>query len=47
MSTLEKIEETARRLVALRNWGVTGGAKRLKLNHGALSRWARDFNLPT
>jgi hypothetical protein len=47
ISTFEKIEETARRLVALRNWGVTGGAKRLKLNHGALSRWARDLNLPT
>jgi Inner membrane component of T3SS, cytoplasmic domain len=47
ISTLEKIEETARRLVALRNWGVSGGAKRLKLNHGALSRWARKLHLPT
>jgi hypothetical protein len=47
ISTLEKIEDTARRLVALRNWGVSGGAKRLKLNHGALSRWARKLRLPT
>ncbi|HWU88948.1 MAG TPA: hypothetical protein VN253_16895 [Kofleriaceae bacterium] len=47
VSTLEEIEEVARRLVALRNWGVTGGAKRLGINHGALSRWARRRRIPT
>jgi hypothetical protein len=47
ISTLEEIEEVTRRLVALRNWGVSGGAKRLGLTHGALSRWARNRKLPT
>ncbi len=47
VSTLEEIEEVARRLVALRNWGVSGGGKRLGITHGALSRWAQRRNLPT
>ena len=41
ITTLDEIEDAARRLVALRNWGVIGGAERLRLTHGALSRWAR------
>lgn len=44
---LHEIEEVARRLVALRNYGVTKGADRLNLTHGALSRWARRRKLPT
>jgi pSer/pThr/pTyr-binding forkhead associated (FHA) protein len=46
-ATLDEIEDAARRLVALRNWGVSGGAKRLRLTHSALSRWARRRNIPT
>jgi len=47
IATLDELEEATRRLVALRNWGVTDGAKRLGLTHGALSRWARWRGLPT
>jgi len=47
LATLSEIEDVARRLVALRNWGVTGGAARLGITHGALSRWARRRKLPT
>lgn len=47
VETLDEIEDAARRLVALRNWGVTGGAKRLRLTHSTLSRWARRRKLPT
>ncbi|MEJ7602004.1 MAG: FHA domain-containing protein [Kofleriaceae bacterium] len=45
--TLEEIEEVTYRLVALRNWGVTAGAERLGITHGALSRWARRRKIPT
>jgi len=45
--TLDELEEVARRLVALRNWGVGEGAKRLGLTHGALSQWARARRIPT
>jgi len=41
ITTLDEIEDAARRLVALRNWGVTNGANRLGISHAALSRWAR------
>jgi DNA-binding NtrC family response regulator len=47
IKTLDEVEETARRLVALRNWGVVGGADRLGITHGALSRWARKRDIPT
>jgi hypothetical protein len=47
IATLDDLEDAARRLVALRNWGVTGGAERLRLTHGALSRWARRRKIPT
>jgi hypothetical protein len=44
---LHEIEDAARRLVVLRNYGVTKGAERLKLTHGALSRWAHRRKLST
>lgn len=47
IATLGEIEEFARRLVTLRNWGVTNGAKRLGITHGALSRWARRWKVLT
>lgn len=47
IETLEVAEDAARRLVALRNWGVSGGAERLGLTHGALSRWASRRKIPT
>jgi len=43
----DEVEDAARRLVALRNWGVSEGAKRLKITHGALSRWTRRRKIPT
>lgn len=47
VASLDEVEHVARRLVALRNWGVAGGAKRLGITHAALSRWARRRRLPT
>lgn len=47
VKTLDEIEDVTHRLVALRNWGVTAGAERLGITHGALSRWARRRKLPT
>jgi hypothetical protein len=47
IATLDEIDDAARRLVALRNLGVTAGAKRLDITHGALSRWARRRKIPT
>jgi hypothetical protein len=47
LSTFEEIEDVARRLVALRNYGVSEGAKRLGIHHSALSRWAQRRGLPT
>lgn len=47
VSTLEEAAEVMLRVVAMRNWGVTEGAERLGITHGALSRWARRRKLPT
>ena len=47
VKTLEDIEDVSHRLVALRNWGVTAGAERLGITHGALSRWARRRKIAT
>jgi hypothetical protein len=47
LDTLGEIEEVTHRLVALRNWGVTEGAKRLGISHVALSKWARRRKIPT
>jgi hypothetical protein len=47
IKTLEEAEEVMLRVVAVRNWGVTGGAERLGISHGALSRWMRRRKIPT
>jgi DNA-binding NtrC family response regulator len=36
------LEGTIRRVVALRIWGVSGGAKKLGLKHSSLSLWTRS-----
>jgi hypothetical protein len=33
---------TIRRVIAMRTFGVTAGAKRLGLKHSSLSQWARN-----
>lgn len=35
------------RMVAMRVWGVSGGAEKLGISHGALSRWAKRRKIPT
>jgi hypothetical protein len=45
--TLAEIDEVALRVVALRSWGVSGGATRLGVTHGALSTWASRRKIPT
>jgi len=47
LAGLADIEDTARRLVALRTLGVTEGGQRLAITHGALSRWAKRRGLRT
>lgn len=47
IASLDEAAEVMRRVVAMRNWGVTEGAERLGITHGALSRWARRRKLPT
>jgi hypothetical protein len=44
---LDEVDEAMTRLVALRNWGVTGGAARLGFTHGALSKYFRRRKIPT
>lgn len=44
---LADLQEMTRRVVALRSWGVVGGAQRLGISHVALSRWARRRRIPT
>jgi hypothetical protein len=46
-ASLDEIQDTTYRLVALRNWSVRGGAQRLGISHVALSRWARRRRIPT
>jgi ribosomal protein S11 len=41
-SGIAKLEDSIRRIVAARTWGVTMGAKRLGLKHSSLSQWARN-----
>jgi hypothetical protein len=43
----EEAEEVMRRVVALRNWGVTAGAERLGITHGALSKWLARRKIPS
>lgn len=47
IKTLAEAEDVMLRVVAMRNWGVTNGAERLGITHGALSRWARRRKIPT
>jgi hypothetical protein len=47
LETLEEIEEVTLRVVAMRNYGVRGGADRLDISHAALSQWARRRDIPT
>lgn len=47
IKTHEEAEEVMLRVVALRNWGVTNGAERLGITHGALSRYVRRHGIPT
>lgn len=39
--SIADIEETVRRTIAMRTWGVTAGAARLGIAHASLSTWAR------
>lgn len=39
---LADLEDSIRRVVAMRTFGVTAGAKRLGLKHSSLSQWARN-----
>lgn len=47
MGTLDQFDEVTLRLVALRNWRLTGGAERLGISHVALSKWMRRRKIPT
>ena len=47
LETLAEIEEVTLRIVAMRNYGVRGGAARLGISHAALSQWARRRAIPT
>jgi hypothetical protein len=38
------LEVSIRRVIAMRTWGVTAGAKKLGLKHSSLSQWARNKN---
>jgi len=41
-SGMAELEESIRRVIAMRTFGVTAGAKRLGLKHPSLSQWARN-----
>jgi hypothetical protein len=43
----EDVEGVIRRVVAIRNWGVTEAARRLGITHSALSQWAQRLGIPT
>jgi hypothetical protein len=38
------LEDSIRRVIVMRTWGVTAGAKKLGLKHSSLSQWARNKN---
>ncbi|MGN6111167.1 MAG: FHA domain-containing protein [Kofleriaceae bacterium] len=44
--TLTGLAELTRRLVALRNWGLTHGAARLGISRVALAKWMRRRSIP-
>jgi len=43
-SGMADLEDSLRRVIAMRIWGVTIGAKKLGLKHSSLSAWARSKN---
>jgi transcriptional regulator with AAA-type ATPase domain len=43
-SGMADLENSIRRVIAMRTWGVTAGARRLGLKHSSLSQWARNKN---
>jgi hypothetical protein len=43
----DEADEVMTRVVAVRNWGVSGGATRLGLTHGALSKYLARRKIPT
>ena len=43
-SGMADLEDSVRRVVAMRTWGVTAGAKKLGIKHSSLSQWARNKN---
>lgn len=43
----DEADEVMTRVVAVRNWGVSGGASRLGLTHGALSKYFARRKIPT
>jgi DNA-binding NtrC family response regulator len=45
--SIADIEETVRRVIAMRTWGVTAGAPRLGIKHPSLSDWAQRRKLST
>ncbi|MGN6104951.1 MAG: hypothetical protein ACTHU0_07605, partial [Kofleriaceae bacterium] len=47
LTSLDQLDEVTLRLVALRNWRLTGGAERLGISHVALSKWMRRRKIPT
>lgn len=43
-SGMADLEDSIRRVVAMRTWGVTAGAQKLGLKHSSLSQWTRAKN---
>jgi hypothetical protein len=43
-SGMADLEDSIRRVIVMRTWGVTAGAKKLGLKHSSLSQWARNKN---
>ena len=41
-SGMADLEVSIRRVIAIRTWGVTAGAKKLGIKHSSLSQWARS-----
>jgi hypothetical protein len=41
-SGMADLEDAIRRVIVMRTWGVTAGAKKLGLQHSSLSQWARS-----
>ncbi len=47
VENLDDVDELMARVVAVRNWGVTAGATKVGLTHGALSKYLRRRKIPT